>query len=419
MNNNQDQGGRMDMYSRNQYLQRLQEEYLKTSKNEKSRLLDEAVQRTELARKYLVRKLAAKNHWQAKSRKSRKEYYDGEIKAALVRCWEIFDYPCGQRLVTLLETETERLRLWGELVCSDQVANKLKKIKPATIDRKLTHQKQVELLTRKYHKKKYPWLYTNIPIKTSSDFNRDLAGQEQIDLVEHCGASSRGDFLSTLSITDVAFGWWEGEAIMGRSQKVSFTGLTDIRLRSPIIWSEIHPDNDTTFINWHLYQYCQQEGLNLSRSRPYQKNDNCFIEQKNSTHVRQVVGYSRYDTKDEQLILNGLYRNELRLYKNFFQPVMKLISKVREKGRIHRKYDKPKTPYQRLLESTQISEATKQELQAIYNNLNPAQLKRNIDKKLSLLYETYQNKNNINTNILKVEPKLITFKKLKPTMVTF
>lgn len=409
----------MDMYSRNQYLQKLQEEYLRAIKKEKSKLLDEAVKRTALARKYLVRKLAAKSYWQKRPRKKRQKYYDAEIKAALVRCWEIFDYPCGQRMVALLETETERLRCWGELVCSDKVAVKLKNIKSATIDRKLAHQKQVELLKRKYHKKKHPWLYTQIPIKTSGDFNRDLSGQEQIDLVEHCGASSRGDFLSTLSVTDIAFGWWEGEAIMGRSQRVSFTGLTGIRLRSPIIWSEIHPDNDTTFINWHLYQYCQQEELNFSRSRPYKKNDNCFVEQKNSTHVRKVIGYRRYDTRKEQIIINGLYRNELRLYKNFFQPVMKLISKVREKGKIHRKYDKAKTPYHRLLESAQIPVAAKQELKTMYDNLNPAELKRNIDKKLNLLYETHKNKNNMNTNILKVESRLISIKKLKPTMVTF
>lgn len=410
----------MDMYSRNQYLQKLQEEYLQASKKEKSKLLNEAVQRTVLVRKYLVRKLNVRNRWESKIRKKRKEYYDGQVKATLVRCWEIFDRPCGQRLKPSLETEVDRLRMFGELVCSDEVALKLKNIKSATIDRKLVHQKEVELLKRKYHKKKYPWLYAQIPIKISSDFNRDIAGQEQIDLVEHCGASNHGDFLSTLSVTDVAFGWWEGEAIMGRSQGVSFIGLTDIRFRSPIVWLEIHPDNDTTFINWHLYQYCQKEELNFSRSRPYKKNDNCFVEQKNSTHVRGVVGYCRYDTKEEQVILNSLYRNELRLYKNFFQPVMKLANKIREKGKIHRQYDKPQTPYQRILESTQIPVATKQELKAIYDNLNPAQLKRNIDGKLNLLYEAYQNKNNnANANILKVEPKLITIKKLKPTMVTF
>jgi len=389
----------------------LQEDYLKASKKEKSKLLDEAVKRTELARKHLIVKLSAKSRLSDKQEKrqkrKRKQYYDGEVKVALVKCWQIFDHPCGQRLKPLLETEVDRLRLFNELSCSDLVAEKLQKISFRTIDEKLIHQKEVELLNRKYHQKNHPLLYHKMPTKTTDEFKKDIPGQVQVDLVEHCGASAAGEFLNTFTNTDVFSGWCEQEAVMGRGQQRTFSGLTNCRRRSPFVWNEVHPDNDTTFINWHLYNYCLAEKIDFSRLRPFKKNDNCFVEQKNSTHVRQIVGYLRYDTPQEQQILNSLYRNELRLYKNFFQPAMKLKEKIRVKDKIHKKYDKPKTPYHRLLESEQIPKVTKQQLMRIYNNLNPAQLKRNIDKKLNLLYQTYQqkhkNKNlNIN-NILKVK----------------
>ena len=166
------------------------------------------------------------------------------------------------------------------------------------------------------------------------------------------------------------------------------------RSRSPIPWIEIHPDNDTSFLNWHLFRYVKQENLGFSRSRSYKKNDNCLVEQKNGSHVRKHVGYLRYDTEEELEILRDVYRNELRLFKNFFQPQIKLISKVRTKGKIHRKYDKAETPYKRIIKDPDISKETKQKLNLIYESLNPAELKRAIDKKLDNLYKAYQKKNN-------------------------
>lgn len=149
----------------------------------------------------------------------------------------------------------------------------------------------------------------------------------------------------------------------------------------------MHSDNDTAFINDQLERYAHSEGIKFLRSRPYKKNDNCFVEQKNSTHIRAILGHLRYDTDQEQEIINSLYRGEFRLYKNFFQPVMKL------KGKIHRRYDVPKTPYQRLMESDQISEETKKKLKEIYLSLNPAELKRRIDEKIHMLFEAYEEKN--------------------------
>ncbi len=383
----------MDMHSRNQYLKELRTEYLKTkSKKIRGELLSEAEKRTKLDRKHLVVKLRPKSNLDkdASGRKRRKQYYDNSVKPALVRMWKIFDYPCGQRLVSLLETETDKLRILGELKCSDVVADKLKKIGSATIDRKLKHQKEIERMGRKYHRKIHPLLYQKIPVKMFEEQDRSVLGNIQIDLVEHCGASAAGEFVNTLSVTDISSGWWEGEAVMGKGQERTFHGLQRIRNRSPFLWKEIHSDNGTEFINWHLLKYTLKEGLDFSRSRPYKKNDNCLVEQKNWTHVKKFVGYSRYDTEEELVALSNLYRNDLRLYKNFFQPVIKLISKERMGGRIHRKYDIPKTPYHRLLESREITQKDKQELERIYHSLNPAQLKRTIDSRLKELHKINQ-----------------------------
>ena len=197
---------------------------------------------------------------------------------------------------------------------------------------------------------------------------------------------------------------------MSRGQIPTQQGLDKARKRFPFDWKEIHSDNGTEYINAHLFRYTQKTGLSFSRSRPNKKNDNCFVEQKNWTHVKKFVGYLRYDTKKEQKILNDLFRNELRLYKNFFQPVIKLILKERVGDKIHRKYDIPKTPYQRVIESKEVSAEKKQELKKIYQSLNPAELKRAIDKKLDVLYQTYQVKKN---KFQKVE----SLKKLKPILV--
>ncbi len=375
----------MNIEARKQYMETLRERYLKAGKEEKGGILDEYCRNTGQERKYVIKKFRYKVKLK-ETRRPRKEYYDGYVKAALAQIWKIFDYPCGQRLKPLLGIEIGRLRNFGELKCSDEAAGKLKKMGSATIDRKLKHEKEVLLLDRKY-KKKNPLLSFRIPIKVSAEFDRKAVGHAQIDFVEHCGTSAAGEYVNSMAFVDVCSGWWEAEAVMGKGQERAFNALKTIRRRLPFPLLGIHPDNQSNLINNHVYEYAENEGIEFTRSRPYKKNDNCFVEQKNWTHVRKFVGYLRYDTQKEFEILNGLYRNELRLYKNFFQPVIKLKSKTRISGKIHKKYDEAKTPYQRLMESRQIDILTKQELKMLYENLNPAELKREIDRKLNLLYK--------------------------------
>lgn len=394
------------MKARNQYLQQVRKDYLKATKKQKQALLNEAEARTGLERKYLTHKLAVANSLTPKTRKARVPTYNGQVTAALARIWDIFDQPCGQRLAPLLLEQVPRLREFGELVVDDVTAELLQRVAPATIDRLLTREKEALLVHRRTRAKKHPLLYQQIPTKMSWEWDRDKPGQIQIDGVEHCGQSAAGEFLSTISHTDIAFGWWEGEAVMGLGQRRTLAGIQAARSRFPVEWVEMHPDNGSPFINFHVNAYAEAEKIAFSRSRPYKKNDNCWVEQKNSTHVRQVVGYLRFDTTTEQTIINSLYREELRLYKNFFQPVMKLMSKEREKGHVRRKYDQPQTPYQRVLASDQVPDEAKQALTETYEQLNPAELKRRIDAKLKLLHQAYQAKHQAQSPA--------TNKKLKP-----
>lgn len=386
----------MDMKSRNQYLKSLIEKrgYLLKSKKEKGCLLDEFCGTTDMSRKYVVSKIRSGQYLESKkkqSRQSRKPTYSNETIMALRHLWKIFDYPCGERLKSILETEVDRLVKLGELQCSNEAVQQLKTISSKTIGRKLAPIKIEEGLKNKYRKKLHPLLYRQIPIKVFIDQDREVLGNIQADLVEHCGQSALGPFINTISVTDIYSGWWQGRAVMNKDQWAVSAGLAGLKTESPFVWQGLHSDNDTSFINQLFYGYCRKEKLFFSRSRPYKKNDNCLVEEKNKTHVRQVVGYRRYDTPEELEILNEIW-DKVADFKNFFQPSMKLIKKERVGGHIKRKYDKPLTPYQRILNYECLGDERKRELRERYNSLNPCELKREIKKLLNALYEAYLKK---------------------------
>jgi hypothetical protein len=370
----------MDMRSREQYLESVREEYRQASRKQKTRLLNEARKRTRLNRKVLIRKLAHPPRGQRdRKHRARGGTYGAEVVTALAKLWELFDYPCGQRLVPALRSELGRLRALKEIRCSDTVAEKLERISPKTVDRLLAREKQVRRLRRNRNPAAHPLLYQRIPVKVAAEWDTSEVGNLQVDYVEHCGRSTGGEYVHTLSAVDIASSWWEGEAISSRSQQATQEGMEAIQGRVPFRVKEIHPDNDSGLINDLLWRYCKGTGIKMSRSRPYKKNDNAWVEQRNWTHVRKVVGYQRLDTTGELRVLRELYQ-ELRLYKNFFQPAMKLKAKVRVGGKIHRKYDVPQTPYQRLLESGQLRARAEKELRRTYESLNVAELRRKIER---------------------------------------
>lgn len=417
----------MPMSARNQYLHALITDrggYHLQSKKEKSRILTEYCRVTDAHRGAVSRKIRSgayihtlRHETGQQPKRTRASRYTREVTAYLIQLWEIFDRPCGQRLAPMLRTELDRLRRFGEVTISDDLAGALTAMAPRTMDAKLKVHKEKERLRRVYAVKRHPILYQKIPVKLSSDQGRGIGATIQVDLVEHCGQSADGTFLYTLSVTDIGSGWWEGEPVMGKSAWSIEKGMGRIQYRFPFSWEEIHSDNGSEFINETVWRFARRQRLEFSRSRPYAKNDNCFVEQQNGTHVRRIVGYHRYDTQAEQEVLRMLYRNELRQYKNFFQPIMPLVSKERIGGHIKRRYGTPKTPYQRILEDSAMSAETKERLRTTYASLNPAALKRAIEAHQDALYRSYQQKQGRQQAV--AERKAARLKKLTPRSATF
>lgn len=383
----------MDTHSKQQYMDTLREKYFKAGRKEKTGILNRYCESTGEDRKYAIKKFRyTVKVKKPEERNVRGKTYDGRVVAPLADLWRIFDRPCGARLAPMMRGELDRLRRFNEVSCSDDVAVLLRRMSPASIDRALVHTKEVEHTKKQYGTKQDRTLLSTVPIKTAADLDRTAPGMVQLDCVEHCGTSAAGEYALSLTTVDVLFGWWEGGAFMGKGQARTLSAIDDARTRSPVPWVEMHPDNGSNVLNWHVYQYALNHSIALSRSRSYWKNDNCWVEQKNDTHVRNVVGYLRYDTDEEVMILDDLYRHELREYKNFFQPVMKLVGKKRIEGKIHRTYDTPATPYARIMADDRIPQETKHALTNVYESLNPAALKRTIDRKLHDLYRAHQRK---------------------------
>jgi len=376
----------MSLNTRRELVKKAKERYLKANKKTKIKILDELCKNTELNRNYLIQMLSTKidlDYVNPINRK-RREIYDIFVIAKLKEIWEIFDYPCGQNLAPMISEYIEVLEKFKEISFTDSVKEKLLKISSATIDRRLEKSKRLKRNKVFSTTKPGSMLKKQIPIKTSS-WDEQRAGYGELDTVAHCGDSASGEFINSLTFVDISTGWTESVAVMGKAQIRIKAGLDNIEKRLPFSLKGIDPDNGGEFINWQLYRHCVERNIEFTRGRPYQKNDNAHIEQKNWTHVRKLVGYKRLDT-DKQLIgLNDLYLNEWRLFKNFFIANKKLISKKRygkHKEKIRKVYDQAKTPYQRVLESDTVSKKEKEKLKRIYATLNPVELRRNIDKKL-------------------------------------
>lgn len=392
----------MDMKAKNQYLHALITQmggYHLKGRKAKARILDEYCRVTGQNRDYVIRKIKSGSYIKTmrkekgEVKRTRVSKYDGDVVAHLIKLWEIFDRACGQRMVGQIKNELDRLCRFGEILISSDMAQKLKEISSAEIDRSLVAHKEKERLRIKYRKKIHPLLYQKIPVRIASEQDRENSGSVQIDCVEHCGQRAEGAYIYTLSTTDLATNWWEGGAILTKAMGGIVSMLDLLHLRYPFSWNHIHSDNGSEFINAYLYRYTKEHDLEFSRSRPYEKNDNYLVEQKNGRVVRRHVGYQRHDTKKECGILNEWY-DLISQYHNFFQPVMKLVLKERIGSKIKRTLAKPHTPYQMVMKSLAIDQETKRMLTARYESLNPAELKRQIDKKRDELYAAYKEKNN-------------------------
>lgn len=383
---------RLTMRERKKATAILAPRYQKARKKDKKQMLNEFVALTGYLRSYASyvlsihgkrKRVNARQVIEADIRKralhKKTKYYDEEVRKPLIKIWYIMDCICGKRIAPVLGSIIKKLEQFHEITLEDKVREKLLKISAATIDRMLEGERKKQTIKGRGNTKPGTLLKNQIPIRTFSDWDEQKPGFTEIDLVGHDGGDAKGDFMHTLDVTDVCTTWTETEAVKNKAQVWVFDALMDIRERLPFPLLGIDSDSGAEFINHHLYEYCKEEDITFTRSRSYRKNDNCFVEQKNYSVVRRAVGYLRYDTDEELITLNELYRH-LRLYTNFFQPSMKLIEKTRIGSKVTKKYDIPTTPYQRVLKSGHVSDDAKKDLRKQYKTLNPASLKRQITR---------------------------------------
>ncbi len=378
----------MSLKSKNELLGVVQPRYLKASKLEKQKILDEFTSATGYHRKYAIRvlrnKVQAQNHLKGKS-KIYQRVYGGEVVQVLEQIWEIYGHICSKRLQPFLPEAIRVLERCQEIELLDETKELLLKISSASIDRCL---RPIRLQTPHGLSTTKPGslLKNLIPVRTFTEWDEEQPGFLEIDLVAHCGNTTEGQFLCTLTCTDLCTGWTEVTGLLHRSQEVVSQALCRVRQRLPFPLLGIDSDNGGEFINDLLYRYCLDEQITFTRSRPYQKNDQAHVEQKNWSVVRHTVGYDRWETEQELALLESIY-DDLRLYINFFQPSLKLVARERIGNKTRKRYDTAKTPYQRVLERKDISLEAKAQLAHLYVQLNPAELRRRIDQKIAQLWK--------------------------------
>jgi len=373
--------------------------YRSKSKKEKSKILDEFVQNTGYNRSYARRILATLKKRGRKKHLLRERIYDASVFYPLRKIWIAEDCICGQRLKPFIPEVIRVLERDKELKVNKTIRKKLIAISSATIDRILSATKKSYAFKKgKSTTKPGTLLRGQIPIRTFEDWDDKRPGFFEGDLVAFCGDTTRGDYVNALNLTDVALGWIGIEAFMGKGQYRTHKAIDAIKNRLPYRMLGLDNDNGVEFINWHLKRYCEENKITFTRIRPYRKNDNCFVEQKNYTVPRRFIGYARFDT-DEQLIIIQDILKLVEPYVNFFMPSKKLLSKEVVGNKTKKKYNAAKTPYQRLIESNILNEAEKQKLQEVYETLNPLSLRRQIGKLTDKLMKTLRYKINDLTNI--------------------
>lgn len=367
------------------YVKQLSLQYKKAGKNEKKNVLDDFIKTTGYHRKSAIRILSGNYTYTTKPiKRPRKQKYDVVDSLVLEKVFELFDWINSKRVQPQIGVAIDSLVTAEELICSPEQREKLIGISPATIDRLLKIYKKRPTGSGRSYTKSGTLLKHQIPIRTFSEWTENKVGFSEIDLVGHEGGLAKGDFGFTLNFVDIKACWTEQVAVKNKAQIHVFASIKRVRARLPFALLGIDSDSGSEFINYHLLAYCTQEKITFTRGRAGKKNDNPYVEQKNDSIVRRWVGYGRYDTDEQIALLNELYE-VLRLYLNFFIPVMKLKEKERIGSKVIKRYDKPKTPYQRILEADDVSEEVKEKLRKQYKTLNLVTLKKDVDAILKKL----------------------------------
>ena len=385
----------MQNQSKKEYITLLRERYRFTCHKERKLILDELCTNLGYHRKHAIRLLnstSAKGNPQHRSKRGPKHQYDDPlILEVILDIWRVTNLPCSKRLKAILPLW---LPYYEALTIPEPILQKLHQISAATIDRLMRP------MRAKYHKlglattKPGSIIKKHIPIKTNQ-WDESVPGFIEADTVAHCGNSTAGMFIYTLNCVDIATGWTEQRAVWGKGERGVKEAIESIEKALPFTIKGFDCDNGSEFLNWHLIRFFteRKQPVQFTRSRAYHKNDNAHIENKNWTHIRQYLGYQRIDKIELLELMNILYQSEWNDYFNFFIPSVKLIEKKRIGSKIIKKHDKPKTPYQRIIESDLIDENTKQKLKDKRKTLNPFILQKQMKTKIKLILKLINNQN--------------------------
>jgi len=382
---------KMTVDERRKYLKRMKPRYDCATRKERGRLLDEMAAVTGMHRKYLTRLLNSSLERQPRKRQ-RGCTYDKAVQDAIGIIAESFDYLCAERLAPNLGWMAKHLVKHGELFVSHQVHEKLKQISVSTTQRILSRLPQATYRPKRGKSKRKRGFLDEIPTKRLP-WDERRPGYFEVDTVFHCGPTGSGEFICTVQMIDVATGWSERVAVLGRSYLVMEDAYRRILARLPFPILEVHSDNGSEFLNHHLIRFWKElaQGVELSRSRPYHKDDNRFVEQKNRSLVRDYLGYDRLDTVAQAWAANQFY-DQMWVYYNLFQPVMRLEEKIychAENGQsahTKRRHDQARTPFDRLCETDAITPAHKRQLEQLRAQTNPRQLRQALYAQIDHLF---------------------------------
>jgi len=391
----------MTIDERRKYLHKMWGRYREASKQEKSQMLDDMEHVTGMNRKSIIRILNGRLS-RKKRTKDRGPSYGIEVRNAAVKISEALDHPCAERLQPNLVFMAKHLKRHDQLHVNEDLLSKLEMVSISTLKRMLANiNKSKEKISRKrFPKRKRNTFKESFPMR-KIPFNTPEPGHFEVDLVLHCDIDASGEYIHTIQMTDVATGWCEIQAIFGRSYRVMRDGFECILVNLPIPVIEIHPDNGNEFFNHHLLRFWKSKvpDLDISRSRPYHKNDNRFVEENNCSLVRAYIGHGRLDTLPHLLIMREIYE-DLTCYHNFFQPVMKTIHKVQvDEFRYRRVFDRARPPLDRLGDTGLLSDAHMQRLFYLRENVDVLALRERLETNINNLWNIRSPKNPISVNI--------------------
>ena len=375
----------MSHRSRWEYFRAIYARYRQADRKLKQVILNEFCANTGYHRKYAIRLLNGPPPGRVRQsrHRSRSPSYGPAVVSVLQAIWEAAGYPWSVRLKALVP-------LWMPWVkkhyrVSAELERQLRAISARQIDRRLRDRKQ-RLKRRRYGRTKPGALLKHqIAVKTDS-WDVKVAGFTEVDLVSHSGNAASGEFVYSLNVTDIHTTWTETRAVLGKGETAVRDALEEISTALPFRLLGIDSDNGSEFINWHLGRWCARRDIQFTRGRPYKKDDNAHIEQKNWTHVRKLMGWDRYDTPETVEAINDLYAHELRLWMNLFLPSVKLIRKVRVGSKLRRLYGPAQTPLDRVLASPGVDPQRLAELQTLRQRLDPFALAQIIDRKLERVH---------------------------------